>query len=135
MLEEIGTEDHAEQWMRSSLEKGERLMGFGHRIYKTKDPRAEALRMVTESLNGETDSFKLALHVEQTAIRLLEEYKPGRRLYTNVEFFAAAIMKSIKLPTELFTPTFTSARVVGWKNCIRKFGGKGDNSNDNYVRN
>jgi citrate synthase len=114
MLEEIGTKERAEPWMRSLLDRGGRLMGFGHRIYKTKDPRAEALRIVTETLTGDTDSFELALHVEQTAIRLLEEYKPGRRLYTNVEFFAAAIMKAIELPTELFTPTFTAARIVGW---------------------
>jgi citrate synthase len=114
MLEEIGTKENAEPWLRNVLENGGRLMGFGHRIYKTKDPRAVALRIVTETLTGDTDAFELALHVEQTAIRLLEQYKPGRRLYTNVEFFAAAIMTAIKLPTELFTPTFTAARVVGW---------------------
>ncbi|MFC0212504.1 citrate synthase [Paenibacillus chartarius] len=114
MLEDIGTVERAEGWLRAVLEQGGRLMGFGHRIYKTKDPRAEALRTVTEKLTGDTDSFKLALHVEQTAIRLLEEYKPGRRLYTNVEFFAAAIMSAIQLPAELFTPTFTAARTVGW---------------------
>ncbi|KIL41079.1 citrate synthase [Gordoniibacillus kamchatkensis] len=114
MLEEIGTKDRAEAWMRNVLENGGRLMGFGHRIYKTKDPRAEALRIVTERLTGGDPSFELALHVEETAIRLLAEYKPGRRLYTNVEFFAAAVMMAIKLPTELFTPTFTAARTVGW---------------------
>lgn len=114
MLEEIGSKDKAEPWIRNLLEQGGRLMGFGHRIYKTKDPRAEALRIVTETLTGDTDSFDLALHVEQTAIRLLEEYKPGRRLYTNVEFFAAAIMTAIRLPADLFTPTFTAARTVGW---------------------
>jgi citrate synthase len=114
MLEEIGTKERAEPWMRAVLEQGGRLMGFGHRIYKTKDPRAEALRIVTERLTGGDPSFDLALHVEETAIRLLAEYKPGRRLYTNVEFFAAAIMTAIKLPAELFTPTFTAARVVGW---------------------
>lgn len=114
MLEEIGTADRAEPWMRGVLEQGGRLMGFGHRIYKTKDPRAEALRTVTSRLTGGDPAFELALHVERIAIRLLEEYKPGRRLYTNVEFYAAAIMKAIQLPTELFTPTFTIARSVGW---------------------
>jgi citrate synthase len=114
MLEEIGSKENAEPWIRNLLDKGGRLMGFGHRIYKTKDPRAEALGIVTKTLTGDTDSFELALHVEETAIRLLEEYKPGRRLYTNVEFFAAAIMTAIQLPTELFTPTFTAARTVGW---------------------
>lgn len=114
MLEEIGTPERAEAWMRGVLEQGGRLMGFGHRIYKTKDPRAEALRKVTVSLTGGDPYFELALHVEQTAIRLLEQYKPGRRLYTNVEFYAAAIMKAIRLPSELFTPTFSIARSVGW---------------------
>jgi citrate synthase len=114
MLQEIGTEENAEPWLRNVLDKGGRLMGFGHRIYKTKDPRAEALRIVTERLTGRDRSFEFAQHVEKTAIRLLEQYKPGRRLHTNVEFFAAAIMTAIQLPTELFTPTFTAARVVGW---------------------
>lgn len=114
MLEEIGTKANAEPWLRSKLENGERLMGFGHRVYKTRDPRAEALRLVTSGLTGQDPWFDLAIHVEETAIRLLEEYKPGRRLYTNVEFFAASIMRAIQLPSELFTPTFTAARVVGW---------------------
>jgi len=114
MLEEIGTKANAEPWLRAKLEHGERLMGFGHRVYKTRDPRAEALRLVTSGLTGQDPWFDLAIHVEETAIRLLEEYKPGRRLYTNVEFFAASIMRAIQLPSELFTPTFTAARVVGW---------------------
>ncbi|WP_248925776.1 citrate synthase/methylcitrate synthase [Paenibacillus hamazuiensis] len=114
MLEEIGTKDRAEAWLRNVLEQGGRLMGFGHRIYRTRDPRAEALQAVAAELNGQDPWLDLALHVEQTGIRLLEEYKPGRRLYTNVEFYAAAVMRSIGLPAELFTPTFTVARVVGW---------------------
>ncbi|MBW5445383.1 citrate synthase [Cohnella sp. CFH 77786] len=123
MLEEIGTPDNAEPRMRAVLESGGRLMGFGHRIYKTKDPRAEALRIVTETLAGDTDSFELALHAERTAIRLLEAYKPGRRLYTNVEFFAAAILTAVELPAELFTPTFTAARTVGWTaHCLEQAG-------------
>ncbi|NHN33084.1 citrate synthase/methylcitrate synthase [Paenibacillus agricola] len=114
MLDAIGSKEHAEPWIRESLERGDRLMGFGHRIYKTKDPRAEALREVTEALSGNDPWFDLAVHVEKTAVRLLAEYKPGRHLYANVEFFAASIMRAIALPTELFTPTFTAARVVGW---------------------
>jgi citrate synthase len=114
MLEEIGTKERAEPWMRNVLGNGGRMMGFGHRIYKTKDPRAEALRIVTLQMTGHDPSFDLAIHVENTAIRLLEEYKPGRHLYTNVEFFAAAILRAIELPPELFTPTFTVGRIVGW---------------------
>lgn len=114
MLEEIGTKDRAEPWIRNVLDHGHRLMGFGHRIYKIKDPRAEALRTVTLKMTGIDPSFDLAIHVENTAIRLLEEYKPGRRLYTNVEFYAAAILRTIQLSPDLFTPTFTSGRIVGW---------------------
>lgn len=114
MLEEIGSKDRAEPWMRNALEHGARLMGFGHRIYKTNDPRAEALRIVTLQMTGEDSSFELAIHVENTAIRLLEEYKPGRRLFTNVEFYAAAILRAVQISPDLFTPTFTLGRIVGW---------------------
>jgi citrate synthase len=114
LLDAIGSKENAEPWLRNALERGDRLMGFGHRIYKTKDPRAEALREVTEALSRNDPWFDLAVEVEKTAVRLLEEYKPGRHLYANVEFFAASIMRAIALPTELFTPTFTIARVVGW---------------------
>lgn len=114
MLNDIGTKDNAEAWIRAKLERGERLMGFGHRVYKTRDPRAMALREVTEQLTGEDPWFDFALHVENTAIRLLEEYKPGRRLYTNVEFYAAAVLRTVALPEELFTPTFSASRMAGW---------------------
>lgn len=114
LLEDIGAKEQAEPRMRAILERGERLMGFGHRIYKTHDPRAEALREVTAALAGDDPWLDLAQHAEQTAIRLLHEYKPGRRLYTNVEFYAAAVMRAVQMPPELFTPTFTAARVVGW---------------------
>ncbi|MGD8192688.1 citrate synthase [Brevibacillus ginsengisoli] len=114
MIEEIGTKENAEPWLRNALEKGERLMGFGHRIYKTTDPRATALRVVASELSEEDPWFDLATHVEKVALRLLDEYKPGRKLNTNVEFFAAAVMRSIGLSESLFTPTFAVSRVVGW---------------------
>ncbi|MFN2746850.1 MULTISPECIES: citrate synthase/methylcitrate synthase [unclassified Bacillus (in: firmicutes)] len=114
MLEDIGEKDRAESYLRAKLEKGERLMGFGHRVYKTHDPRAKALRIKAEEIAGGDKDIDLALHVENTAIRLLEEYKPGRKLYTNVEFYAAAVMKAINFDASLFTPTFSAARMVGW---------------------
>ncbi|MBD2846970.1 citrate synthase/methylcitrate synthase [Paenibacillus sp. IB182496] len=114
MLEQIGTAERAESWLRELLERGGRIMGFGHRIYRTQDPRAQALREVTAALVGDDPAFALALHVEETALRLLAHYKPGRRLYTNVEFFAAAVLRALQLPPELFTPTFTAGRIVGW---------------------
>ncbi|MBB2479229.1 citrate synthase/methylcitrate synthase [Bacillus sp. APMAM] len=114
MLNEIGKKENAENWLRTKLEKGQRIMGFGHRVYKTKDPRALALKEKALEVGKNDPWLALALYVEETAIRLLEEYKPGRKLYTNVEFFAAAVMRSINMDDELFTPTFTASRVVGW---------------------
>ncbi|WP_284640955.1 citrate synthase/methylcitrate synthase [Paenibacillus silviterrae] len=114
LLEAMGSKEKAEAQIRGILEQGGRLMGFGHRVYKTSDPRALALREVTKRVASGDPWFELALYVEETALRLLEEYKPGRRLYTNVEFYAAAIMKAIGMPAELFTPTFTASRMVGW---------------------
>lgn len=114
LLEDIGSKERAEAHMRGLLERGEKLMGFGHRIYKTRDPRAEALREVADGLAGEDPWLDLARHTERTAVRLLEEFKPGRRLYANVEFYAAALMRAVRMPAELFTPTFTAARAVGW---------------------
>jgi citrate synthase len=114
MLEEIGTIENIEPWIIKKLENGEKLMGFGHRIYKTNDPRAEALKEIAKRLTGEDQWFDLAVELEEKAIKLLNQYKPNRKLYTNVEFYAAAIMKGISLPRELFTPTFTASRMVGW---------------------
>ncbi|MFV8830259.1 citrate synthase/methylcitrate synthase [Alkalihalobacterium sp. APHAB7] len=114
LLNEIGTFEKAEDVIRKKLALGEKLMGFGHRVYKTHDPRAIALRKKLLELSGEDRWLDLAVHVEDVAVKLLNELKPGRDLYTNVEFYAAAIMKSIDLAPELFTPTFTASRVVGW---------------------
>ncbi|MGM0839327.1 MAG: citrate synthase/methylcitrate synthase [Bacillota bacterium] len=114
LLNEIGTAEKAESVIKRKLMKGEKLMGFGHRIYKTHDPRAIALRNKLLENMGDDHSLDLALYVEEKAIELLAEIKPGRSLYTNVEFYAAAIMKSIHLPSDLFTPTFTASRIVGW---------------------
>lgn len=114
LLDGIGTKDNAENYMRGLLERGERLMGFGHRVYKTHDPRTLALREVCEELDGEDPWLDLAVYVENLAVELLEEYKPGRRLYTNVEFYAAALFRAIDLPRELFVSTFTASRVAGW---------------------
>jgi citrate synthase len=114
MIDQIGSAENAEPWLRQKLESGERLMGFGHRVYKTYDPRARALGVVAERLSEHDERLALARHVEETAIRLLEEYKPGRRLYTNVEYYAAAVLGNIELPPDLYTPTFAAARTAGW---------------------
>ena len=112
MLDAIGTPDQAEAWIRASVEKGERIMGFGHRIYKTDDPRSVMLRGVAERLGG--DMVEFAKKVERTVVEVLAELKPGRNLYANVEFYAGVVMDKVGLPRTLFTPTFTSSRVIGW---------------------
>jgi citrate synthase len=112
MLRAIGTVDNAENWLRSAVARGDRLMGFGHRVYKTEDPRAEELREMSRVADPE--GFVLAHRVEELALTILEEQKPGRRLYTNVEFYSAALMNSVGLTGDLFTPTFAVSRVAGW---------------------
>jgi citrate synthase len=112
MLDAIGTPDKAEAWIRDSVMKGERIMGFGHRIYKTDDPRSLMLRGVAERLGGDMVDF--AKKVERTVVDVLAELKPGRNLYANVEFYAGVVMDKVGIPRTLFTPTFTSSRVIGW---------------------
>jgi citrate synthase len=114
MIDEIGTAENAEPWLRQKLDAGEVLMGFGHRVYRTYDPRARALGEVAESLAGENERLALARHVEEVALRLLDEYKPGRKLYTNVEYYAAVVLGGIALPPDLYPATFAAARTAGW---------------------
>lgn len=116
MLDAIGTQENAEPWIRNVLEQGGRLMGFGHRVYKSYDPRAKALQKVVEALPHDDGNEYLALgrHVEKVAIQLLNEYKPGRNLYPNVEFGAAAVLRAVGLPAELYPATFGVARCGGW---------------------
>jgi citrate synthase len=114
---EIGDAGRAEAYLREKLGRGERLMGFGHRIYRVRDPRADVLAAAAERLyttDGDTELYELALDVEKTALRLLEEHKPGRNLQTNVEFYTALLLHGLGLPMELFTPTFAIGRVAGW---------------------
>jgi citrate synthase len=114
---EIGEAGRAEAYLREKLWRGERLMGFGHRIYRVRDPRADVLASAAERLyttDGDRELYDLALDVERTALRLLEGHKPGRNLQTNVEFYTALLLHGLGLPTELFTPTFAIGRVAGW---------------------
>jgi citrate synthase len=121
MVFEIGDASRAEEVLRKKIEAGEKLMGFGHRVYKVRDPRADVLGAAAERLLGGNPLYKLAKSVEHTAIRLLEEYKPGRRLQTNVEFYTALLLHGLGLETALFTPTFAISRVAGWiAHCVEQ---------------
>jgi citrate synthase len=117
MVFEIGVPERAEAVIRAKLDRGERLMGFGHRVYRVRDPRADVLAQAAErfySSGGDRRLYDLARSVETTALRLLREYKPDRRLDTNVEFYTALLLHGLGLPAELFTPTFAAGRVLGW---------------------
>jgi citrate synthase len=117
MVFEIGDAARAEAYLRRKIEAGEKLMGFGHRVYKVRDPRADVLAKAAERMftrAGDMSLYTLARSVEATAIGLLEEYKPGRRLQTNVEFYTALLLHGLGLDVPLFTPTFAISRVSGW---------------------
>ena len=118
MVFDIETADRAEPYLREKLDHGERLMGFGHRVYKVRDPRAdilgEATRRLYRSGEGDEDLYNLAVEVEAVALRLLDEYKPGRNLQTNVEYYTALLLHCLGFPVSLFTPTFAVGRVGGW---------------------
>jgi citrate synthase len=117
MVFEIGEASMAETYIRAKLDRGERLMGFGHRIYKVRDPRAEVLSHAAEQMyraEGDMALYELAKGVEATAVRLLDEFKPGRKLRTNVEFYTSLLQHGLGFDTALFTPTFAAGRVAGW---------------------
>jgi citrate synthase len=117
MVFEIGDAARAEEVLRSKIVAGEKLMGFGHRVYKVRDPRADVLAVAAERMftrAGDMSLYTLARAVEAAALRLLEEYKPGRRLQTNVEFYTALLLHGLGLDVPLFTPTFAMSRVSGW---------------------
>lgn len=114
---EIGSADRAEAVLQAKLDAGERLMGFGHRVYKVRDPRAEVLGAAAEQMfraDGDMALYELAKSVEETAVRLLAIHKPGRNLQTNVEFYTALLLHGLGLDTDIFTPTFAVGRTAGW---------------------
>ncbi|MCH0561861.1 MULTISPECIES: citrate synthase [unclassified Streptomyces] len=111
-LDAIGTPDRIDAWIRERVLAGERIMGFGHAIYRTEDPRSRMLREIAQRFGGPRVEF--AVEVERRVEAILAELKPGRQLHTNVEFYAGVVMELCGLPREMFTPTFAAARVVGW---------------------
>jgi citrate synthase len=113
-LAEVGSPDHAEAWVHEALDRGERLMGFGHRVYRAYDPRAAALRTVAESMDHKPAWLQLAIEVEDVALRVLAERHPERALKTNVEYYAAPVLMGVGLSPDLFPATFSLARHAGW---------------------
>jgi citrate synthase len=112
MLEEVEAGGNAEKWVSDALDRGERLMGFGHRIYRAEDPRARVLRRTASELGS--PRFEAAEALEKAALAELHARRPDRVLATNVEFWSAVILDLAEVPADLFTPMFTCARVAGW---------------------
>ena len=112
LLEAIGSPERTRPYIRDAVERGERIMGFGHAVYKTEDPRSNLLEAIALRLGGERAAF--AVDVEREIVDALAELKPGRQLYANVEFYAGVVMERCGVPAELFTPTFAVSRVIGW---------------------
>lgn len=111
-LDAIGTPGRIDPWIRERVLAGDRIMGFGHPVYRTEDPRSRMLQEIARDFGGPLVDF--ALQVEARVEAILAELKPGRELHTNVEFYAGVVMELCGLPREMFTPTFACARVVGW---------------------
>jgi citrate synthase len=118
MLKEIRSADRAEAWVRNELAAGRRIMGFGHRVYKVRDPRADVLSKVADEMAAAAlenrNLFDLARAAEQTILKVLDEVKPGRHLRTNVEFYTALVLQALGLEPRSFVATFACGRVAGW---------------------
>ena len=116
MLDEISALGDAEAWFTQALARKQRLMGFGHRVYRTRDPRADVLKIALRDLRQADDSSRLQLaeNVEQAALTMLRTRYPERQLDTNVEFYTALLLEAVGLPRAAFTPAFAMGRVLGW---------------------
>jgi citrate synthase len=112
MLDEVEALGDAEHWVKAALDRGERLMGFGHRVYRAEDPRARVLRRTARELAS--PRFAVAEALEAAALAELHARRPDRVLATNVEFWSAVVLDHAQVPAELFTPMFSCARVAGW---------------------
>ncbi|MET0274691.1 MAG: citrate synthase/methylcitrate synthase [Phenylobacterium sp.] len=118
MLDDIGDPANARAWIEAALARGDRLMGFGHRVYRVRDPRADALkgavRRLIEGSNALPGRLEFAEAVEAAALAILREKKPNRPLDTNVEFYTALLLEALGLPPSTFTCVFAMGRVAGW---------------------
>ena len=118
MLDAIGSPENARAWLAARLDAGERLMGFGHRVYRVRDPRADALKRALSTLSGGSGPVAARLAhaeaVEAAALELLHERKPQRTLRTNVEFYTAVLLEALGFPADAFTCVFAAGRMAGW---------------------
>ena len=112
MLTDIGEPADTERWAEARLAAGDKIMGFGHAVYRADDPRSDLLKEVAVDLGG--DLVDRAVEIEHRMLAVLRAWKPGAVIVTNVEYYAAIVLHLAGLPQEMFTPTFTTSRVVGW---------------------
>lgn len=112
MLDDIGEPSNTERWAAAQLDSGAKLMGFGHAVYRADDPRSLLLREVAVGLGGEI--VERAMEIEERMLRFLADWKPDATIVTNVEYYAAVVMHLAGIPQEMFTPTFTTSRAIGW---------------------
>ncbi len=117
MLDAVTAAESMPHWVQTQLDQGQRLMGFGHRIYRVRDPRADVLKSALKTLQGagfESQRLQQAEHLEQVALSVLRAHKPDRVLETNVEYYTALLLESLAFPRESFTAVFALGRVLGW---------------------
>ncbi len=114
MLDDIGVPENAERWIDDALARGERLMGFGHRVYRARDPRADALKAAINRLPDTAGRLDFAEHIESEVLHRLAKKYPQRALETNVEFYTALLLEALNIPRHAFTAVFACARVLGW---------------------
>jgi len=120
MLDAIGSADRAPAWLEQAVVAGDKLMGFGHRVYRVRDPRADALKGAILPLRRLANRIGFAEAVEAAAIAVLARLKPGRRLDVNVEFYTALLLDAVGVPRAGFTPIFAAARTAGWIAHVRE---------------
>jgi citrate synthase len=125
MIDDIGLPENAEAWIDDALARGDRLMGFGHRVYRVRDPRADALKAAVGRLPGTSGRVRFAEHIERAVLGRLAKKYPQRKLETNVEFYTALLLEAIGLPREAFTSVFACGRVLGWTAHAREQIGEG----------
>ena len=112
MLDDVAAAGDAERYVKDVLDSGQRLMGFGHRVYRAEDPRARVLRRTAKEIDA--PRVEVAEALEQAALAELQARRPDRVLATNVEFWSAVVLDFAEVPPQLFTPMFTCARTAGW---------------------
>ena len=115
MLQKVGKPENAAQWVRDALGRGEKIMGFGHRVYKTTDPRAPILKDLAEKLSsesGDTPWLDISENIQKTMREEMD--KKGKKIYPNVDFFSASVYYTLGIPLDLFTNIFACARMAGW---------------------